>query len=219
MHRAIKQLESNIIRVRALGGIFQALTTMTTPAVDASDILRSQIVMAVSALDHYVHELTLLGMLEVYLGVRQAPPAYLRFEVPVATAVPGISTAGSSWFEAIVRQKHNFLSFQHPDNVSAAIRLFSSCELWPTVSKSMGVDTQTLKNRLRLVVDRRNKIAHEADLDPSYPGVRWPISATDAAGVVNFIDDLCHQIHIAVTLRAHRHKLLQDPWHESPGPS
>jgi len=198
MHRAIKQFHQNIVRVRGLGGLFEALDTLTTPAVDATDVLRAQIVMAVSALDHYVHELTLLGMLEVYSGVRPATSSYLRFEAPVATAVPGVTAGGSAWFEAGIREKHGFLSFQQPDKVSAAIRLFSPCELWPTVSAAMGVSTDTVKKRLRLVVDRRNKIAHEADLDPSYPGVRWPISLSDVSGVVDFIETICQHVHAAV---------------------
>jgi len=197
MRRAIDQFENNIVRVRALGGLFQALDGLTTPAVDATDILRAQTVMAVSALDHYVHELTLLGMLEIYSGVRAATPAYLRFETPVGTALTGVTAGGTAWFEAVIREKHGFLSFQHPDKVSAAIRLFSPCKLWPTVAAAMGTDAAQLKTRLRLVVDRRNKIAHEADLDPSYPGVRWPISKLDASGVVDFVYELCHQIHAA----------------------
>lgn len=198
MHRAIIQFKQNIVRVRALGGLFEALDNLTTPAVDATDILRAQIVMAVSALDHYVHELTLRGMLEVYTGLRPATPAYLRFEVPVSTAILGANGGEIAWFEAIIREKHGFLSFQHPDKVSGAIRLFSLCELWPSVASAMGVSTDVVKTRLRLVVERRNKIAHEADLDPSYPGVRWPISLIDASGVVDFIEDICHKIHYAV---------------------
>jgi len=198
MHRAISHFEDNLARVRSLGGLFEALDGLTTQAVDATDVLRAEIVMAVSALDHYIHEITLRGMLEIYLGARPATPAYLRFEVPVSAAVPEVVTGGTEWFEAIIREKHGFLSFQQPDKVAAAIRLFSSCVLWPTVSDALGFPTNSVKNRLRLIVERRNKIAHEADLDPSYPSTRWPISLQDAVGVVDFIESICHRIHVAV---------------------
>jgi hypothetical protein len=46
--------------------------------------------------------------------------------------------------------------------------------------------------------DRRNKIAHEADMDPSYPGARWPISETDVNKALDFIEQLCEAIHVAV---------------------
>ena len=70
MPDSIQQFRENIERVRVLGGLYGVLDQMTTPAVDATDLLRAQFVMAVSALDHYVNEITLVGMLEVYEGQR-----------------------------------------------------------------------------------------------------------------------------------------------------
>lgn len=172
---------------------------MTTPAIDTTDLLRTQIVLAVSALDHYIHELTRLGMLEVFNGIRPPTNAFGRFQVSVEAVMMGISGShGTSWFENEVREKHGFLAFQHPDKVADAIRLFSTCELWPQVSTRLGVPNQDLKNRLKLIVDRRNKIAHEADLDPSYPGIRWPITLADTVSTVNFIKDICEAIHVVV---------------------
>jgi len=66
MLAAINEFRTNIQRVRNLGGIYSALSVQTTSAIDLSDILRSELVMAVSALDYYVHELVRIGMLEVY---------------------------------------------------------------------------------------------------------------------------------------------------------
>lgn len=198
MHRVITQFQQNIAHVRSVGGLFEALNGLTTPAVDATDLLRAQVIMAVSALDHFIHELTLTGMLEIYTAARPATPAYLKFQVPMDVAKPGFTSGTTAWFEAVIREKHGFLSFQQPDKVSDAVRLFSSCELWPTVATAMGTTTEATKSRLRLVVDRRNKIAHEADLDPSYPGVRWPITPTDATGVVDFVEAICQRIHAVV---------------------
>jgi hypothetical protein len=200
MHSAIQHFRSNIERVRALGGLYEALSRLTTPAVDTTDILRAQIVLAVSALDHYIHELTRLGMLEVFNGLRPSTSAFGRFHVTIDAAIAGIAgSGGSSWFEAEIREKHGFLAFQHPDKVADAIRLFSACELWPQVAIKLGLSIQEVKSRLRLIVERRNKIAHEADLDPSYPGTRWPISSADADSTVKFIEDICEAMHSAIT--------------------
>lgn len=198
MRRVLSQFQQNITNVRFLGGLFGALDGLTTPAVDATDLLRAQVVMAASALDHYVHELTLKGMLEIYTGARPPTPAYLKFQVPVGVAIPGITSGPTAWFEAAIREKHGFLSFQHPDKIADAVRLFSPCELWPAVATRMGMTTEATKTRLRLVIERRNKIAHEADLDPSYPGVRWPITLTDATGVVDYVEHICQHIHASV---------------------
>lgn len=200
MHSAIHQFRFNIERVRALGGLYEALSRLTTPAVDTTDILRAQIVLAVSALDHYIHELTRLGMLEIFDGLRPSKNAFARFQVSIDAAMVGIAgSGGSSWFESEIREKHGYMAFQHPDKVADAIRLFSTCELWSRVSIELGLSTQDVKNRLKLIVERRNKIAHEADLDPSYPGTRWPISPADATSTVKFIEDLCEAIHSVIT--------------------
>ncbi len=135
MHSAIQQFRSNIERVHALGGLYDALSRLTTPAVDSTDILRAQIVLAVSALDHYIHELTRLGMLEVFNGFRPSTTAFGRFQVTIDAAMAGMArSGGSAWFETEIREKHGYLAFQHPDKVADAIRLFSACELWPQVA-------------------------------------------------------------------------------------
>ena len=196
MHSAIQHFSANIERVRALGGLYTALSRLTTPAVDATDILRAQIVLAASALDHYIHEITRLGMLEVCSGIRPTTNAFRRFQVTMDAAMTGLACGGgSSWFEMEIREKHGYVSFQHPDKVADAVRLFSSRELWPCVAAKLGITVEDVKTRLSVIVDRRNKIAHEADIDPSYPGTRWPISPADVSSAVDFIEHLCLAIH------------------------
>ena len=199
MHSAIQQFRLNIERVRALGGLHVAFLRLTTPVIDSTDILRAQIVLAISALDNYIHELTRLGMIEVFDGRRPPTDAFRRFQVSIDGAMLGLRSAGgSSWFEGEIREKHKFLSFQYPDRIADAVRLFSSCELWPSVAVGLGLSTQDVKTHLQLIVERRNKIAHEADLDPSYPGSRWPISYGEVEKAIKFIEDICEQIHSVV---------------------
>jgi hypothetical protein len=40
----------------------------------------------------------------------------------------------------------------------------------------------------RICIDRRNKIAHEADMDPTNPGFRWPIDFQMASDALNEIE-------------------------------
>jgi len=199
MHSALQSFSANIERVRTLGGLYEALCHLTTPAIDATDLLRAQMVLAVSALDHYVHEISRLGMLEVCGGLRPTTSAFLRFHVTMDAAMTGLAWGGgTTWFDTEIRERHSCLSFQHPDRIADAIRLFSSCELWPSVASRLGLSVQDVKRRLALIVDRRNKIAHEADLDPSYPGARWPISPGDVTSAVDFVEDVCRAIHATV---------------------
>ena len=200
----IEQLRENITRVQTLGGLHQAFDQQTTPVIDLSDLLRAQIVMSVSALDHYIHEITRVGMLEVYDGARPQTPAFLRFQVTMNATMMGISKPNENdWFDREIREKHGHQAFQHPDNIANAVRLFSSCELWRSVALELNLTDQEIKNRLRAIVNRRNQIVHEADLDPSYPGSgnRWPISPLDVTSASDFIQDVCEAIHIVVNTR------------------
>ncbi len=195
----IEQFRENLTRVRNLGGLHTALDNATTTAVDSTDILRSQIAMIVSALDLYIHEITRIGMLEVYNGERPQTDAFLRFRVTLGSTMQGISNPRvSEWLDIEIRERHGHLSFQDPDNIADAVRRFSSCELWRSVAAQLNLDMQDVKNQLRAIVDRRNKIVHEADLNPSYPGTttRWSISPADVTSTLDFIEKICEAIEI-----------------------
>ena len=198
MQRVLEVFRESISRVEHLGGLYEAIGGLTTPLLDASDMLRAQIVLSVSALDFYVHEITLRGMLEVYAGKRSRTAAFEKYRISLEAMLTAAATGGDAWLEAEIRERHSFLSFQQPDKIADAIRLFSPVQLWSAVAGNLGIDDLAVKQRLKLIVDRRNKIAHEADMDPSYAGSRWPIAKGDATACKQFIGDLVEAIHLAV---------------------
>jgi len=200
MYKTIQHFRANISRVKEIGGLYDALSGLTTSIIDASDLLRSQIVMTVSALDHYIHEITRFGMLEIFDGKRTPTEAFLKFQISIETLQLTISAGvSSSLLENEIREKHSYLSFQHPDRIADATRLFYPSPLWPDVASILSTPVNDVKTRLKLIVERRNKIAHEADMDPSYPGTRWPITKHDVQTTINFIEKLCESIHSIIT--------------------
>ena len=50
----LQQFRDDIERVQTLGALYDILSQQITSALDLTDLLRSQIVMVVSALDHYI---------------------------------------------------------------------------------------------------------------------------------------------------------------------
>ena len=189
MLSARAQFEDNLKRVEELGVLANAVQAMTTVAIDVSDIWRAQIVLAVSALDHFIHELTRLGMIESAKGVRTRTDAYLRFGLPLSAVELALDGQPHEvWVGETVRERHSWQSFQEPDKLADAIRLISDVKLWEAVGAELGLSASVVKTRLKLVIDRRNKIAHEADLDPTNPGFRWPMNATLASDTIHFVD-------------------------------
>lgn len=197
----LEQFRENIKRVQNLGGLYDVLSQQTTSALDLTDLLRSQIVMAVSALDYYIHEITRVGMLEVYGGKRPQTPAFLRFQITMEATLQGIvaDQGNDGWLDEEIRKKHGYLAFQHPDRIADAVRLFSSCTLWTSVASELNIEVEDVKTELQLIIDRRNQIAHEADLDSRIPGGnRFAISSSDTKRIIDFIQDICEAIHVVV---------------------
>ena len=187
--------------------MYQALHQLMTPAIDTTDLLRAQHVMASSALDYYIHEITRIGMLEVYHGKRPRTDAFLKFEVQVSAVLIPIDDAlkgnpvllqNDRWLDGEIRRKHGHVTFQHPDKIADAIRLFSNRALWPAVASQLNQDVSDVKDRLRLIFQRRNQIAHQTDLRPPQPGNLYPISLAGSTNTVDFIEDVCEAIHLVV---------------------
>ncbi len=246
MQSALDQFRISIARVRDLISIHNSVKAQSTPALDLSDILRAALVLAVSALDYYVHEVVILGMLEIHRGQRSEPnpprnssqSAFSRFQVSlggarqerliamdiaswleneiqqsqgssflqqshtVSALLPVISSGilnrlnNASWLEDEVRERLSYQSFQQPEKIADAIRLISDKKLWEEVAQKLGRSAKDVKQQLSAIVDRRNKIAHEADIDPTYNiGSRWNIDKSLVSDAVNFVEQVVESIH------------------------
>jgi hypothetical protein len=200
MQVAIDQFRVNLARVRNLGGIYNTLNAQTTAVIDCSDILRSELVMAVSVLDYYIHEIVRLGMLEVYRGTRPDTPAFLQFQISLESVRQAVSAPTSDdWLENEIRERHSWRSFQQADHIADAIRLISDISLWEQVSNHLEMPAQDVKEQLNFIVDRRNKIVHEADMDPTPYDTRWPIDVVLVDDSINFIEQIAETIHDLLT--------------------
>jgi hypothetical protein len=200
MHDSFNKFNKNIERVKILGGFYSAICSLTTPALDPSDILRSQIVLVVSAMDAFIHDITRVGMLEISENKRPSTDKYNNFKISILSLSRSFTGATfSECLEDEVRRSHGYLAFQQPGKISDALNFFSSLDLWNSIGRKLGKDAKDLKNELSLIVQRRDKIAHEADSDPSYPNARWPITLPDVNHAINFIELIGTEIYNLVT--------------------
>jgi RiboL-PSP-HEPN len=198
MQPAIDLFRISIARVRDLIAVHNSLKAQASSVLDLSDMLRSSLVLAVSALDYYIHEVVRIGMLEIHRGQRPEPPAFSGFQISLGNARAGINTGQNidSWLEDEIRQRHSYKSFQQPNAIADAVRLICDKKLWEEVSINMASPAKDIKKQLSLIVDRRNKIAHEADIDPTLSlGNRWPIDELLVNEAVNFLEQVVESIH------------------------
>lgn len=246
MQSALDQFHISIQRVRDLIALHTSVKSQATAALDLSDILRAALVLTVSALDYYIHEVVTLGMLEIHRGQRAEPAssanttqsAFSRFQVSLGSAredrriaidiaswiesdiqqvyganflqqshtisglIPAISNSilnrlnNTSWLEDEIRERLSYQSFQQPDKIADAIRQISDKKLWDEVASKMSKPAKDIKQQLTLIVDRRNKIAHEADIDPTLNiGNRWYIDESMVGDTVDFLEQVVESIH------------------------
>jgi hypothetical protein len=201
--------ESVWARCAHLSAVHAYLAANVAGALRPEELLRAEWVARVSALDLYVHELVAQQMLAVFNGTRAPCPGYLRFSLSTETvsrirAAAGPHDAGAA-FDLEVREKLSFLTFQDPDKIADAIRMFSPIELWNSVAIKLGANegskvtmAQQLKRDMSRIVDRRNKVAHEGDLQPTLPREPWPISQADLVIVSDVIERVVRAIDAVV---------------------
>jgi hypothetical protein len=108
------------------------------------------------------------------------------------------SSGAETHLDNEIRIRHSFSAFQHPDKIADAVRLFSPIQLWNEVGDLLGESPVDVKAQLKLLVERRNKIAHEADVDPTYPGLRWPIARPDVEQAITLIENIGVAIYLHV---------------------
>lgn len=115
---------------------------------------------------------------------------------PIISNIVRAKFDNTSWLENEIREKLSFQSFQQPNKVADAIRRISDKKLWDEVGLLLEMPAGDVKQQLSAVVDRRNKIAHEADIDPTFGiGERWRIDRLQVNDATNFIEKVVESIH------------------------
>ena len=189
------QFKLNIQRVENLQGVYKSLSGTLTAAIDISDILRSEIVLLISALDYYIHSKVLSKIEDAFTGKRTATAKFQTTAVRLSTVKSAIGAGASmQWLLDEVYHQHSWKSFQTPESIADALKMVSDKKVWELVSKALKAPTQDVKDRLRVLVERRNKIAHEADSDPSLPTAKLPISDTDVESAIDFVKSVVDEI-------------------------
>ena len=181
-------------RVMGQMHIGRALHGNALAGVDMTEAFRASIVLGVSALDSYVHNLCVEGIVESFANTRPRNSHFGDVRVGLIAAELGLRSASSNWLEGEVRSLFSRDTFQRPDDISKALRFVDDApKKWVRISNRLGSTPQNAKARLNSIVDRRNMIVHEADIDPVWGGSR-SLSADDTEEAIDFIFKLAGAI-------------------------
>ena len=171
---------------------------------------RSAVVAAISSLDSYIHDV-LYDQIPLVLSSPDEIPAALATAMASVRPIKNADDFRSArrllashntlheLFMIFRRAKLEFASYQSPDKVIAAYSLIGLPDVFDKVSSLwQGPDSSSedIKEHLARYVSRRNKIAHEADLEHS--GAPRPMRSVYASDCKSFIESLVTRLNRVV---------------------
>jgi restriction system protein len=131
-------------------------------------------------------------------GSQQMPYQLTRFELPLAQ-VEAVRCGATTLADAVcdhARAKWANAALQNPRKISEALKLVTDDNVWAGAAVQINewnhgrtaMTDQTLKKQYQAITERRNKIAHEADLIGDGPKRRRTITAADATDAIDWIE-------------------------------
>ena len=197
MLKAKSVFHANIQQANELGTLYGHLAITVLIPEQFDDLLRSQVVNAVSAFDKLMHDLIRIGMVRIFENQRPPTGKYLNETITIqhlpgldANAIPPPPVR----FEEIIREKLSTMSFQDPTKVADGLGyIWSESHKWQQIAQHLQMTQEDAKRKLKLIVTRRNAIVHEADLDP-VTNQKQSITQAEAADISKFLRALGDQI-------------------------
>ena len=188
--------EKNIESIKILNNIHKYFFGQLS-ALDLSEILRAELVLIVSAFDCYVHDAIKFGMLEIFDGQRVNNRKFDDFKIPMSY-VQQIMNADNDLqkkqlIAVAIKKVNRKNSFQSPTNIENSLQLISIKKIWALVKGEMGMESEDIKRQLGLIVNRRNIIAHEADINP-ITGDKYEMLSVDIDEILAFMIKLTQAI-------------------------
>ena len=166
-------------RARSVCELQEYLAVNYSAALDTSDMLRAAVVLCVSAFDFMVHELYRVEVLARFKSSKPVRRLHIPFEAAIAD-----SSDVQALIEIHVREMNSYKSFVDPARFSEAMGCFVDAP-WDRVAAKTGSDADVLKIRVRSIYRWRNRIAHEADINPVLSGITlFPIIKSDVIDAI-----------------------------------
>ncbi|MBW6434503.1 hypothetical protein KZ829_12250 [Actinoplanes hulinensis] len=197
--REFQAFKTNIEYARKMVVAGQSLAAFQSPILDIGDFYRAAWVQAVGAIDHWFHEELYRRVAELAAQDSPGMPYQLTaFELPlkkVEEVRRGTTTLADAVSEQ-VRLKWGNVALQNPRKIGEALKLVTEENIWAKAAGQINewtrgrtaMNEQALKKRYIAITDRRNKIAHEADLVDGSLHERRAITDAEVTDAINWIE-------------------------------
>ena len=179
---------------------------LATP-LEKSDLRRMALVMAVAALDSYLHRLVIQRMSHVR-SAGSLPGPLKKFAIPFSDLAEFADLNVTNqrhdrpmrpWVKAknAFQDQLNRQTFQSSDQVAEALSMAGVEKAWKKISKKLGSSPNTVRARLNRIVQHRNQIVHEGDFVRAIRPRKLkynPIRHRDIKADVKWVEELLEAI-------------------------
>lgn len=203
MTKAYHQFKINIDGLHNLTVVYEAFVSKVLP-LDISDVLRSQIVLAVSALDCYIHDLCEDSMIYIFENKNfSTNNSFKNFSISMETlhliANTNVISEKTFFLSKEIKKNNSYKSFQEPKKISEALSYIGIKSVWVKVGSKLGKESNDLQNQLSLIVQRRNQIAHESDINPMLGiGEKYSIDLSMVNSIIEFIKEIVKTFEVII---------------------
>ncbi|MGK5698032.1 hypothetical protein ACSNOJ_35000 [Streptomyces sp. URMC 128] len=198
--RQFEAFMTNLSYARRMVEAGRMLTPFRSPTIDIDDFYRAAWVQAVAAIDHWLHEEVLRRVAELTAkDSPEMPPQLRRYELPLHR-VEAVRRGEVTLSEAVVehlREKLAVQALQHPGKISEVLRLVTEKKVWYEAAGCINqhffqgrttFNEKKLRSRYLEITQRRNKIAHDADLIDGDLKRRRPIDEAEVTDAIDWIE-------------------------------
>lgn len=152
--------------IQMIKGKFQLVKNLYDKGFEneAEDLLRSQIVFSMSALDYYLHEITRYSILKMFNGEKEKTKNYETFIVSLKVVEEALKNPERvDWLEEEIHHRHSNKTFMGSSNIKEVLKLNSTKEVYRNVAAKIDDNQAFTKEMLDEIYKRRNQIVHQSD--------------------------------------------------------
>jgi len=154
------------------------------------ELQRAELVQIVSAFDTFIHDCVRIGIVNKFLLSGVLSNTLKKYSIPFEdfekiNALPNMNDK-AVYLDGVVKKVNSKDSYQSPKGVEYALGLIGVTNIWSKVAPGMGMSAQDVRLELGNIVNRRNKIVHEADLNAVGVSLN-PITKPEVDKVISFI--------------------------------
>jgi len=199
MITAVLLFRQNRNRILKLGAVYDFWLGQAPLLQEQLDeVLRAQLVQTVSAFDTFIHDCVRIGIVNNYISSGVMSNSLKNYPIPYEDVkmIDSFSNTGDKalYLDGVIRKINSKDSYQSPTSVEYALGLLGVNSIWTKVAPGMKMNPEDIKLELANVVNRRNKIAHESDMNILGTSLN-PITKNEVDKVIKFIYGLVIYIY------------------------